>query len=169
MALMFCPPARLQQSMIHIFSKRPQLGCTCTGTGSQMLSPSAQTTNSTGNNRRCSSRSVPCLPSALKAIRLCWCLCASLTDAMSVQMWVVWGWRLNRARLLCNQCVWLGGDGGSAGTQTFTIGQTVLVNRSGCTKEAGWIIDRMEGDLALGDFGALILAEREWARVWRFS
>lgn len=46
------------------------------------------------------------------------------------------GWQ-NRTKSLCNQHVWLGGDGGSAGTQTFTIGQAVLVNRSGCTKEAG--------------------------------
>lgn len=74
------------------------------------------------------------------------------------------GWQ-SGAKSLCNQRVWLGGDGGSAGTQTFTIGQAVLVNRSGCTKEAGWIIDRMQEDLALGDFGALILAEREWEHM----
>lgn len=87
-----------------------------------------------------------CLPSELRAICLYGCLCASLTDAPSAQMWVVWGRRggwQNTAKSLCNQRVWLGGGGDSAGMQTFTIGQAVLVNRSGCTKEAGWIIDRV--------------------------
>ena len=50
--------------------------------------------------------------------------------------------RMELNHCVINACGWKG-DGGSAGTQTFTIVQVVLVNRSGSTKEAGWIIDRV--------------------------
>lgn len=83
---------------------------------------------------------LPCSPSELRAVRPP--LPAWQMPRQRRCEWCGEGWQ-NRAKSLCNQRVWLGGDGGSAGTQTFTIGQAVLVNRSGCTKEAGWIIDRM--------------------------
>lgn len=105
---------------------------------------SAQTTSSTGGDWRLPSRSTLFALRAQGYLPLLLPLCQPDRCPVSADASGVGA--AGDSRIELNHYVinvWLGGDGGSAGTQTFTVGQAVLVNRSGCTKEAGWIIDRM--------------------------
>lgn len=129
------------QSLLSVAAHLLGLAARC----SALSQTPAQTTSSKGDDWHlsCCSTLFALRAQGYLALRLPVC---QPDRCPSAQMWVVWGRRggqQNTAKSLCNQRVWLGGDGDSAGMQTFTIGQAVLVNRSGCTKEAGWIIDRV--------------------------
>lgn len=138
----------VEQEFRHIFSEPPERSRTSACAGGQMPCPQPDLSPDDKLHRQRLASHMPLYPVRPQSSGL------SASAAASVPAWQMprrcrceWcggggGWQ-NRAKSLCNQRVWLGGDGGSAGTQTFTIGQAVLVNRSGCTKEAGWIIDRM--------------------------
>lgn len=133
---------------LDIYFQSSERSCASAGTGSQMLCPQPDLSPDDKLHKPWLASLIALYPVHTHSSGL------SAAPAASVPAWQMpcrrrceWcgsggGWQ-NRAKSLCNQRVWLGGDGGSVGTQTFTIGQAVLVNRSGCTKEAGWIIDSM--------------------------